>query len=83
MAKEELFNILRQGAKVWNKWREENPDVQLDFRGANLSRKSFNDVHARAATQGMRLPTGPFPLIEANLSKVDLRGANLRGADLT
>ncbi len=31
----------------------------------------------------MRLPTGPFPLIDANLSKVDLRGANLRGADLT
>ena len=83
MAKEELFNILRQGAKVWNKWREENPDVQLDFRGANLTRKTFNDVHARAATIGIRLPTGPFPLIEANLSKVDLRGANLRGADLT
>ena len=83
MAIEEHFNILRQGAKVWNKWREENPDVQLDFRGANLTRKTFNDVHARAATIGIRLPTGPFPLIEANLSKVDLRGANLRGADLT
>ena len=79
----ELFNILRQGAKVWNKWREENPDVQLDFRGANLSRKSFNDVHARAAGLGIRLPTGPFPLIEANLSNVNLIGANLRGADLT
>ena len=83
MAKEELFNILHQGAKVWNKWRDENPDVQLDFRCANLSRKSFNDVHARAAIQGIRLQTGQFPLIEANLSKVDLRGANLRGADLT
>ena len=83
MAIEEHFNILRQGAKVWNKWREENPDVQLDFRGANLTRKTFNDVHARAATLGIRLPTGPFPLIDANLSKVDLRGANLRGADLT
>jgi len=80
---DELFNILRQGAKVWNKWREENPDVQLDFRGANLSRKSFNDVRGRAAIAGIRLPTGSFPLIEANLSKVDLRGANLRGADLT
>ena len=57
--------------------------MQLDFRGANLSRKSFNDVHARAAGLGIRLPTGPFPLIEANLSNVDLRGANLRGADLT
>jgi len=79
----ELFNILRQGAKVWNKWREKNPDVKLDFRGANLSRKCFNDVHARATQSGIRLPTGQFPLIEANLSNVDLRGANLRGADLT
>lgn len=83
MAIEEHFDKLRQGAKVWNKWREENPDVQLDFRGANLSRKSFSDVHVRAARLGLSLPTGPFPLIGANLSKADLRGANLRGADLT
>lgn len=83
MAIEEHFDKLRQGAKVWNKWREENPEVQLDFRGANLSRKSFSDVHARAARLGRSLPTGPFPLIGANLSKADLRGANLRGADLT
>lgn len=85
MAIEEHFDKLRQGAKVWNKWRGENPDVQPDFRGANLSRKSFSDVHARAAVLGLGLclPTGPFPLIGANLSKADLRGANLGGADLT
>lgn len=83
MAIEEHFDKLRQGAKVWNKWREENPEVQLDFRGANLSRKSFSDVHARAAILGLSLPTGLFPLIGANLSKTDLREANLRGADLT
>lgn len=83
MVIKEHFDKLRQGAKVWNKWREETPDVQPDFRGANLSRKSFSDVHTRAARSGLSLPTGPFPLIGANLSKADLRGANLRGADLT
>jgi len=83
MVIKEHFDKLRQGAKVWNKWREENPEVQLDFRGADLSRKSFSGVHVRAARSGLSLPTGPFPLIGANLSKADLRGVNLRGADLT
>ena len=27
MANEEQLSILKQGVDVWNKWREENPDV--------------------------------------------------------
>lgn len=42
MANSEHLKILKQGAEVWNEWREENseirPDlVQADLSGANLS----------------------------------------------
>ena len=25
------LEILKQGVEVWNKWREKNPDVKVDF----------------------------------------------------
>jgi hypothetical protein len=46
MVNEEQLAILCQGVEVWNKWREENLEVEVD------------------------------------LSKVDLKGVNLVGADL-
>jgi hypothetical protein len=37
MANQEQLAILKQGVEVWNKWREENPEVKIDLRGVNLS----------------------------------------------
>jgi len=37
MANEEQLAILRQGVEVWNEWRTENLDVEVDLSGANLS----------------------------------------------
>ena len=34
MANEEHVKILEQGVEAWNSWRDENPDVLPDFRGA-------------------------------------------------
>ena len=37
MANEEQLRILKkEGVEVWNKWREDNPDVEIDLSGANL-----------------------------------------------
>jgi hypothetical protein len=38
MAGEEHVALLKQGVVVWNKWREENPDIRLDLIGADLNR---------------------------------------------
>jgi len=71
MANEEQLNILRQGVKVWNKWREENLHTTIDFfqadlRGADLVGVNLNRVD----------------LNESNLSSADLVGAHLVGASL-
>lgn len=36
MANKEHLTVLRQGAEVWNRWRERNPGVMPDLRGADL-----------------------------------------------
>ena len=38
MADVEHVALLKQGVVVWNKWREENPDIRLDLIGADLNR---------------------------------------------
>ena len=36
MANEEYLEILKQGVDVWNRRREENPEVRPDLRAADL-----------------------------------------------
>jgi hypothetical protein len=42
MANEEQLSILKQGVDVWNKWRAENPDVDIDLSGAELNESKLN-----------------------------------------
>jgi hypothetical protein len=37
MANEEHLRIIKRGVKAWNQWRKENPDIQPDLSGADLS----------------------------------------------
>jgi hypothetical protein len=68
MADEALVNILRQGAEVWNQWRQDHPEEnKLDFSGTKLNGVSLVTAHLR----------------EADFSGVDFRGANLGLADLS
>jgi curved DNA-binding protein CbpA len=64
---------LCQGAKVWNAWRETNPDTVLDLTDANLtlSQRQFGPSSG-----------GPINLRGANLAGATLRYATLSGADL-
>ena len=66
MANQQQLDILRQGEEVWNQWRLNNPDVQIDLSGADLTNASFRDAD----------------LHDAKLDRVFLVGANLANANL-
>jgi Pentapeptide repeats (8 copies) len=71
------LDILKQGVKVWNTWREENPDIYPDLSNADLYRADL-----RGAFLGSAEPGGAN-LSGANLCNADLRRANLSATDLT
>ena len=81
MANEEQLAILRQGVEVWNKWREENPDIKIDLTEAILHRAELNDVSFYLANlSGAELTEAS--LRNADLGGTNLSNANLRGADI-
>lgn len=71
MANEEHLKILKQGVEVWNKWREDNPDIRPDLIGGDLTGGNL---------VGANLTEADFT--RANLTGADLSYANLRDADL-
>lgn len=96
MANEEQLAILQQGVDVWNRWREEQQNVELDlqktrlggvdlqganFRGADFSRANLRDVNLQGVDlYGVNLQG--TDLYKANLHKADLRKVILHKADL-
>ena len=77
MANEEHLRIRKRGVQVWNRWREENPDIRPDLSGADL-----NGVYLlRADLSGAKLIRAD--LSGAKLIRADLSGAHLSGADLS
>jgi hypothetical protein len=65
MANPEHLAILKQGVDVWNKWRDENPDVQPDLSYADLSDLDLNNANFN----------------RTDLSGADLSGSDLCGID--
>lgn len=91
MANQEQLAILKQGVKVWNAWREDNPTITIDLSNANFSKANLSEANFTRA----RLNKADFSgasltraeLSEANLSaallsEVDFSEANLRRAYL-
>jgi uncharacterized protein YjbI with pentapeptide repeats len=76
MTNQEQLDILKQGVKVWNKWRTENPGVDIDLSGSDLYRADLT----RADLNGANLERA-F-LEKAYLVDADLMGANLSQANL-
>lgn len=64
MANQEHLTILRQRTGVWNRWREENPNIRPDLTAARLVDARLNGIN----------------LAGANLTEVNLSGANLENA---
>ena len=81
MAGRKQLEILKQGVEVWNKWRQDNPNLEINLRNADLSRLNLAFVNLSDAdlTKANLTETN---LSEANLSRANLREANLFQADL-
>ncbi len=75
MAKQYHLDLLNQGVEVWNRWREDNPLIQPDLSGLNLS-----GVHLEGANLSKTHLEGTN-LCKAYLGgKETLPAANLQGA---
>jgi hypothetical protein len=96
MANEEHLEILKQGVEVWNRWREENPDVRPDLSLADLRWADLSEADLRRAILSeadlrravfsradlRRAILSETDLRRADFIEADLRGAILHGADL-
>lgn len=77
MAHADHLTILKQGVRVWNRWRQESPDEIPDLRTVICSKMDLRGIDFRGADlRGCALNS-------ADLSYADLRAADLRGAILT
>lgn len=76
MANQEQLEILKQGVDAWNKWRAENPFIEIDLREASLFESNLCDANLTGAN------LSDACLGKANLSGSDLGGANLVGSNL-
>ena len=87
MANIEHLKILTHGAKTWNSWRKENPNVKPDLVGASLigGELAEAELHRADLTQanlnGSTLMGAK--LHRANLSGAILSNTNLTGANLS
>ena len=87
MANDEHLDILKQGSKVWNRWRKDHAEIGPqanrpkvgkgpDFSGANL-----RGVQLGYVEEIINLSFADFR--KTDLRKADLTVANLIGADLS
>jgi uncharacterized protein YjbI with pentapeptide repeats len=68
---------LKKGRYTWKKWREDNPGVEIDLSGANLTQASLDGLNLSGADLSYSL------LSHASLRHADLSYANLKNAKLT
>jgi uncharacterized protein YjbI with pentapeptide repeats len=75
------LEILKQGVEVWNKWREENPGMEIDLTGVSLTGDDITNYTLSGVNlSGVNLRDAKFS--ETALVKANLTGANLSRADL-
>jgi uncharacterized protein YjbI with pentapeptide repeats len=73
MANEKQLAILKQGGAIWNSWRRENPQVEIDLSDANLHGANLMaNIYGRSS----------FFIHPVNISSSDLRRADITNAHL-
>ncbi len=91
MPNAEQIAIINQGVEVWNQWREENPDVEIDLSGVQFKNQDLHRVNFRGANlHGTDFSSSVLAwadlrdadLFEANFYLVDMYQTDLRGANL-
>jgi len=96
MANPDHLEILNQGEKAWNQWREDNPEVipdlnNVDLTGIDLTGIDLSGVNLKRANLVLATLTDTILvgadltetiLVRANLIEIDLSGVNLRRATI-
>ncbi|GHO91513.1 hypothetical protein KSF_015610 [Reticulibacter mediterranei] len=81
MAKQEHFDVLKQGVQVWNQWRQEHLGIRPQLSYAQLSYASLTGANLTDANlDGANLSHAN--LSDTNLHNATLSRANLRNTDL-
>ncbi|MGF1461352.1 MAG: pentapeptide repeat-containing protein [Leptolyngbyaceae cyanobacterium] len=81
MPNRDQLELLFQGAEVWNLWREQNPEVEIDLSDASLHRTELYKVNLKGANlKGVHFYR--TILREANLSGANLQNSTFDGAFL-
>lgn len=83
MANPEHLAKLKEGRKVWNRWRWENRGVALDLVDADLVKVKLGGADLRWASNFDGVNLYRADLRRANLARADLLRANLIQADLS
>lgn len=84
MANDEHVAIFKRGVSAWNEWRRQNPTLQPDLSGADLSSEAF-DTEAFSSVSRIAMITDGLRVQKPeriNLSKIDLSHVNLRRTSL-
>jgi len=82
MANQQNVECLLKGRDAWNTWRAEHPEVEIDFKRANLRGADLSGAHLTGATfMGAHLNVAD--LSRADLGETDFSFAHLGEADLS
>ncbi|HEX8246956.1 MAG TPA: toll/interleukin-1 receptor domain-containing protein [Pyrinomonadaceae bacterium] len=76
MANEEHLKILKQGTRVWNRWREDNTEIEPDLSLITLKGLDLKEVNLSGAKLN-----GSY-LLHCNLDNVDLNFVVMRSITL-
>jgi uncharacterized protein YjbI with pentapeptide repeats len=83
----EHVKILRKGAKIWNSWREKNPEIRPDLEDEALNRLDLSETNLSEANLSgallQRANINNAVLRRASLIEADIYRADLKKADLT
>lgn len=87
MANPDHLEILKQGVKRWNGWREENPEIDPDLSSTDIPYPELEDVDFSStdlsATDLSLINLKDAAFNCADLADAKLSGADLRGADFS
>ena len=81
MANEDQVAILEQGVDVWNRWREDNPDIEVDLMDLWCAEANLENANLRGAKLG-RSNFSHALLYGADLRRTELGGTNFDSANL-
>ena len=79
MPDQKHFEIIKQGVEEWNKWRNENPEIEPDLSDVDLSDFKLNNANL-SDTDLRRSVLKNTDFRGANLVRADLRAANIHKA---